>query len=529
MKIKKKLQLAALGLMLGITAVFGAPGSTSNAAETSLVYEDPEGEWQWSDPQGWWYKFEEGGYPTNAWLKLEDRWFYFNSEGYIVHGWQRIDGKWYYFHMVSGDWIDNNTYEEGTIKGIDVSKWQGVINWDKVKTSDINFTFVRVGHGNRVLDPYFKRNVTEANRVGIPVGVYYYSTAQTEYQARCDAKFVIKSLNGYKISYPVVIDMEDASQIHLGKDKITKIAKAFCDEIRAAGYTPMVYSNEYWYNNYLKPSMLKDIDFWIARYNNVHNPAIPKTIWQAGSNTRLPGINGNVDIDFGYKDYTKYIKPRTKAVSSYDINQGFWVSDSKGSWYCHADGSYTKNYWERIDGKKYYFDENGYMTIGWKKISGKWYYFKKNGLRARNTWVGKRYLDATGAWDKNVVWASEGTWIKNDTGWWYKYPDGTYPSNTWEEIDGFKYYFNADGYRVKGWLELDGNWYYLKSNGRMATGWLNKDNYWYYFDEETGVRAKGWKKIDGDKYYFYKKTGKMACNTTVGKYRVDEDGCRIVE
>ena len=105
-----------------------------------------------------------------------------------------------------------------------------------LKNDGIQFAFVRAGHGDHTLDTYFQQNMTNAAAAGIPTGVYFYSTAQNEAQAVQDAQFVIRSMKGYLVSYPVVIDLEDSSQAHLNKQQIGKIAKAFCDEIRAAGY-----------------------------------------------------------------------------------------------------------------------------------------------------------------------------------------------------------------------------------------------------------------------------------------------------
>ena len=249
----------------------------------------------------WWYQYSDGSWPATSWRRINGSWYYFDSEGY---------------------WVDNNAYEAGSIKGIDVSQWQGSIDWQAVKNDGIQFAFVRAGHGTHTLDTYFQQNMTNAAAAGIPTGVYFYSTAQNEAQAVQDAQFVIRSMKGYLVSYPVVIDLEDSSQAHLNKQQIGKIAKAFCDEIRAAGYTPMVYCNENWYRNMIDVSMLSDVEMWVARWSNTYSSDIPRDVWQSCSTGRVKGINTNVDIDFGYTDYTQIITPRTEPQAGYVMSGG---------------------------------------------------------------------------------------------------------------------------------------------------------------------------------------------------------------
>ena len=188
-----------------------------------------EGEWK-EDEHGKWYEYSDGTRPKLSWRKIDGQWYYFNSKGY---------------------WIDDNTYEEGSLKGIDVSKWQEEIDWQAVKNDGIDFAMIRLGYNTNQLDMYYQRNMKEAEKAQIPVGVYYYSKAMNEEEAVRDAEFVIENLNGYKVSYPVAIDLEDKVQEDLSKEELGKIARAFADEIQSAGYTPMVYANENWHQNYI--------------------------------------------------------------------------------------------------------------------------------------------------------------------------------------------------------------------------------------------------------------------------------------
>ena len=147
---------------------------------------------------------------------------------------------------------------------------------------------------------------------------------------------MINELKGYTISYPVAIDLEDSSQTDLSRQQLGAIAKTFCNEIRKAGYTPMVYCNENWYKNYIDVSQISNEEMWVARYNYHYNTDIHRTIWQSGSTCRVSGISGNVDIDFA-----------NKAFSSWRYNNGRWS----------------------------YIGTSGEMFTGWHSIGGKWYLF----------------------------------------------------------------------------------------------------------------------------------------------------------
>jgi GH25 family lysozyme M1 (1,4-beta-N-acetylmuramidase) len=120
----------------------------------------------------------------------------------------------------------------------------------------------------------------------------------------------------------------------------------------------------------------------------------------------------------------------------------------------------------------------------------------------------------------------KGAWVQDSTGWWYKYPDGTYPKEQWLEIDGKWYYFKPDGYMCTGWLNDGGNWYYLWSNGQMAIGWIELDGRWYYLNP-SGVMLTGWQWIDGECYCFDSKGALYVDTTTPDGYKVDETGAWV--
>jgi len=481
------------------TGTAGSSLGKDNETDTSVIGYRAAAGWQ-KDNTGWWYLYSDGSYPALSWRKIDGQWYYFNSAGY---------------------WVDNNNYEEGSMKGIDVSVWQGKIDWQKVKQDGIQFAIIRLGHDDQVLDTRYEENMKGAIEAGIPVGVYFYSTAVNEQQAVADAKYVIENIAGYKISYPVVIDVEDSSQRNLGKAALGRIVKAFCDEIHAAGYTPMWYSNEDWYNNYVDVSQLENVEKWIARYNVLYDRNIPRGIWQCCSTGRVAGINGNVDIDFGFKDYTQSITPRTYPVEGYTSSVGFWLHDSKGWWYRYYDGGYPKKKWERIFGYWYWFDAEGYMTTGWQYVNGGWYYMNESGAMTTGwQYVGGKwyYMDRSGAMTTGWQYVG-GKWYYMDksgamiTGWqyvnggWYYMNRSGEMTTGWQYVDGKWYYMNKSGTMITGWQYVGSKWYYMNKSGEMTTGWQYVNGGWYYMNR-SGEMTTGWQYVNGG-WYYMNRSGEM--------------------
>lgn len=198
-------------------------------------------------------------------------------------------------------------------KGIDVSKYQGDINWGKVKASGVDFAILRLGYtGTKTrkptLDRKFARNLTQSAKAGVSVGVYYYSTATTLKQAQNEARFVIEQLKGKKLQYPVYIDTEDAMQAKLSKSELTNIVKEFCETMEQAGYYVGIYANKSWFTEQLNDSKLKAYDKWVAQYNTKCTYKGDYGMWQYTDNGKVKGINGKVDLNKCYKDYPRIIK-----------------------------------------------------------------------------------------------------------------------------------------------------------------------------------------------------------------------------
>lgn len=192
--------------------------------------------------------------------------------------------------------------------GIDVSRYQSIINWDKVKPQ-IDFAIIQIGwignHDNHTVDLQFERNYKECKRLGIPIGAYIYNYAVSSQNVELAMSWIKKQLSGKTFEMPIYIDMEDNTLINLGKDRLTKLSLTFCKEIENLGFLAGVYANRNWFDNYLNKLEIKNkYNTWIAHYTN----AVDKykgeyDMWQASSKGKINGIYGNVDINYLYKIY----------------------------------------------------------------------------------------------------------------------------------------------------------------------------------------------------------------------------------
>lgn len=209
---------------------------------------------------------------------------------------------------------DNCAAGKGEVAhGIDVSLWQGDIDFKAVKNSGINFVMIRSSFGRedpKQVDPRFHENIKKAQAAGLHTGVYHYSYATSAADAVNEAKFCLKTIRGYKLSYPVAFDIEDDSMKKLGKRVLTDICKAFCSTIEKAGYYVVIYCNPDWLKNYLyADELLPKYDLWLAHWY-VKEPSYKCGMWQYTDIGRMKGIKGNVDRDVAYKDYPRLIKSK---------------------------------------------------------------------------------------------------------------------------------------------------------------------------------------------------------------------------
>ena len=206
-------------------------------------------------------------------------------------------------------------------KGIDVSQYNGNINWGFVKREKLDFAYIRVGYrgygqaGNFAEDIMFKRNIEAAKAAEIPVGVYFVTQAITDSEAIEEANWVLQRIKTYDIEYPIAIDVEEAGVAagdvprtqNLDINTRTHLVKLFCQTIQNAGYTPIVYTNVNWATNKLDMSELSKYDTWIAhyKYDVTSKPDYNGTysIWQYSNKGNINGILGNVDLNISYRNY----------------------------------------------------------------------------------------------------------------------------------------------------------------------------------------------------------------------------------
>lgn len=196
-------------------------------------------------------------------------------------------------------------------KGIDVSKWQGKIDWGQVKAAGYDFAFLRIGYrgygeeGKLEIDDTFYYNIQNARKYGIDLGVYFFAQAINEEEALEEANFVLEALEGYKLQLPIVYDPELISNDEARTDDVTgeqftKNTIVFCEAVKEAGYTPMVYSNMIWEADLFDMTQLQDYDFWYADYEAVPQTPYDFTFWQYSESGNVPGIEGNVDLNLQF-------------------------------------------------------------------------------------------------------------------------------------------------------------------------------------------------------------------------------------
>ena len=204
-------------------------------------------------------------------------------------------------------------------KGIDVSYAQGIVDWEAVKNFGIDFAILRAGYGMGHVDSQFARNAAECNRLGIPVGVYWFGYALSAAEAAQEAQKCAEAIRAYKITYPVCYDYEYDSVryaknkgVSVGKTQATALARAFLDAIKAAGYIPGLYSNCDYAKNMFDLAQLP-YDLWYAWYNSSCNRSDAQ-MWQYSSKGKVNGIPGNVDLDYALKDYADPAVPTNSST-----------------------------------------------------------------------------------------------------------------------------------------------------------------------------------------------------------------------
>lgn len=427
--------------------------------------------------------------------------------------------------------------------GIDVSKYQGNVDWAAVKNSGVSFAFIKAYSSYSGEDPYFARNINGANAVGIRTGVYVYSYATTVEAAVAEANAVLAIIQKYSITYPVAIDIEDSSQRNLSPEMLAAIANAFCATIENAGYYPMVYSSKSWFTRRIGPVAY---DKWVAQYASECEYPGALSFWQYSCEGTVPGIAGQVDLNYQYRDYS-FIIPEGFSVRNgvvcfyrnYRWQRG-WIDYNGARYYCDITGA-RRTGWLDFGTEVYYMDENGAMQTGFQMIDGKTYYFGDDGIRRIGLQkIGEEFylFDAQGVMYRGWYRPEDGTgmtyYFAEDGhmmhGWYmennqlYFFDENGCMVIGFRDIDGKRYYFSIEGKLQFGWLNLNEGRFYMGVDGTMQYGWLGLADGIYYLNPDTGMMQIGWVNYAGNTYWMDPETGRMtlgACTIGTERYFFD--------
>ena len=280
-------------------------GALNEAEAQCLDFGSENGFWTWlvNFLFGWMDKAEP---VYSGWRTTGGKTYYYSSTTHEpVTGIQSIDDKLYYFDA-------DGVLQKGKTFGVDVSKYQKNIDWEQIKKAGVSFVIVRIGYrgygasGALVLDPMFEEHFTNVKNAGLKVGVYFFSQATTEEEAKEEAFACAYVLNGRKLDYPIFFDTEASGASGgsgradgLGVADRTKCAVAFCEEVKANGYKPGVYASTLWYRNRVDLSSLTKYTIWNAHYGVASSP-IDCALWQGTCTARLPGYKGDLDVNISY-------------------------------------------------------------------------------------------------------------------------------------------------------------------------------------------------------------------------------------
>ena len=399
----------------------------------------------------------------------------------------------------------NNLFVQQAKGVIDVSEWQGDIDWAKAKADGVEGVIIRLGYGwGNNADKKAQRNISECKRLGIPFGIYWYSYADTPSIAKGEGADVVAKLkqfgvNASDLAYPVYYDLEkwtwEGHQPPTDPNVYNDIVNNWYSALQSAGYKNLgVYS----YTSYLQgPLNRADIyakTTWVAQYGaRMGFDSFPTDSrgWQYTSSGKVDGISGNVDMNaFGNKEF---------------VNGGHWVTKNGQKYWRDSDGSLarSKEIYDPESNAWYWIDSDGTMAhdkdVYLRSNGGKWVRYDSNGhmIKGEDFRYGVWYnFDfTTGAMSKGMTYLSNGTkWVYYDmvTG---KMAHGEAYLNFDKEHSGWYLFDNITGARCTGDIFIranGGKWVrYDQKTGKMVKGLQKQNGLWYYFDPVTGAMAHG--------------------------------------
>ena len=252
------------------------------------------------------FYIKQPAYKYTGWQTIDGSVYYYDADGNVVKGTQVIQGATYNFDSVTGALVTTSG-----VLGIDVSKWNGDIDWNAVKNSGVNYVIIRCGYrgsstGALIEDPKFKANIKGATSSGLKVGVYFFSQATSEVEAVEEASMVLSLIKGYNISYPVFLDVEPSGGRgdSISKEVRTSVINAFCQTISNSGYASGVYANKTWLESKFSTGNLSSsCKIWLAQYAAQPTYGGKYNMWQYTSKGKVNGISGDVDMNLSYLGY----------------------------------------------------------------------------------------------------------------------------------------------------------------------------------------------------------------------------------
>lgn len=410
--------------------------------------------------------------------------------------------------------------------GIDVSAWQGDIDWNAVKASGVQFVFIKCGGTIYGFDDKFAQNMAGATAAGLKIGVYIYSYASSVADGAIEAQWIINAIAPYMVSMPVVLDLENYRQKALDPLTNAMICQTFCQIVEAAGYYPMVYSNRSMFRDKIGPFAY---DKWVAQWTDYCYDE-SAAFWQATDSFSVPGIRGHVDLDYQFKDLSAYIIPygftsrdgytyfyenyRRQSNRFVNVNGGIYYVDAFGHvianalypvgdfiYYFDQSGLMQVGFVNLGDGIRY-FDENGHMLAGWQNIAGNMYLFDINGLMQIgfiSDGVNTYYLNEFGILQTGMFTAGNSIYCADEAGrlkigmqningatYFFDPVKGGAMATGFVTDGVYNYYFGADGTLQKGLFAYGNSLYYSDANGHLQTGLITVSGLSFYFDPAKG-------------------------------------------
>ena len=430
-------------------------------------------------------------------------------------------------------------------QGIDVSSWQGSIDWVRVKSSGVQFAYLRIGPVYGCPDSYFERNASECERLGIPYGIYYYSYAGSNSDARREADNVLNWLGGHRPQLPIYIDVEDSKILQDTGFNCSRIASNICSfasRIESAGFESGVYANLYWFNTYLTDSSLSNLKHWVAQYGpDTCSYKNDYVLWQYTSSGMISGISGNVDCDYAY-DYPdanmyRLAEENGKTVC-YDFNGVKVIGELrwKGHWYYfdpNNGGAMSIGFATLPSGKTVLYGGDGAMLYGEQRVEGRWYNFDRA--------TGAMSTGLTDLGYKTVLYGEDGAMLyglQEVEGLGERFFDavtGELCRGRWVDDGGTRRRVDDDGSLAEGERLIGGGWYWFApgSEGVAATGFQeipaggSAKTVLYGGD---GAMLYGEQRVEGRWYNFDRATGAMSTGLTDLGYKTvlyGEDGAML--